>query len=189
MFSRARVLVVDKSWTPEKWVGWDEALSLQIRGLVDYPIGENVVTLRGGFNAVTGKQSVLELSTILVVDTKGHKTPFDWVPAVSKELLFGRDRYTCAYCGHTFKEKDLTMEHITPKSKGGKDSWMNLVAACRSCNGRKEDRTPEEARMPLLYVPYVPNRFEKMIVENRSILADQMEFLLSKVPKHSRFIQ
>lgn len=189
MMSHAKVLVVDKSWTPEKWINLGEALSLQFRGLVEYPIGENVMRLRGGFNSITGKQSVLELSTILVVDTKGHRTPYDWVPSVSSELLFRRDRFVCAYCGHSFKEKDLTMEHIVPRSKGGQDSWMNLVAACKSCNGRKEDRTPEEARMPLLYVPYVPNRFEKLIVENRSILADQMEFLLSKVPKHSRFIQ
>jgi 5-methylcytosine-specific restriction endonuclease McrA len=78
------------------------------------------------------------------------------------------------------------MEHIVPSSKGGEDSWTNLVAACKACNNRKADRTPEAAGMKLHYVPYVPNRYEAFILSNRKILADQMEFLLQGVPKSSR---
>jgi len=62
----------------------------------------------------------------------------------------------------------------------------NLVAACKACNNRKADRTPEAAGMKLHYVPYVPNRYEAFILSNRKILADQMEFLLQGVPKSSR---
>jgi hypothetical protein len=66
---------------------------------------------------------------------------------------------------------------------------MNCVAACKSCNSRKDNLTPEEANMKLIYVPYEPNHFEHMILLNRSILADQMEYLLAGVPKHSRILQ
>ena len=78
------------------------------------------------------------------------------------------------------------MEHIIPLSRGGRQSWMNLVTACRSCNTRKGSRTPQQAGMPLLYVPYVPNRHEHFILRNRRILADQMEFLMAHLPKSSR---
>ena len=61
-----------------------------------------------------------------------------------------------------------------------------MVTACRSCNQRKGNRTPEQAGMPLLYLPYRPNRWEGMILRNRRILADQMEFLLAGVPTTSR---
>jgi len=63
---------------------------------------------------------------------------------------------------------------------------MNVVTACRACNQRKGNRTPEEAHMHLLYAPYVPNRAEFLILANRRILADQMEFLLASVPRSSR---
>jgi len=68
----------------------------------------------------------------------------------------------------------------------GRDRWMNVFTACRSCNIRKGGRTPEEANMPLLYTPYVPNRYEHLILQNRRILQDQMEYLMAKVPRHSR---
>jgi len=107
-------------------------------------------------------------------------------PALSNPKLFVRDRYVCAYCGHTFHADDLTREHIHPSSRGGMDSWMNCITACRSCNGRKGSRTPEEARMILHYLPYVPSLHEDMILRGRRILADQMEFLLASVPRSSR---
>ena len=70
-----------------------------------------------------------------------------------------------------------------PTSRGGDDSWMNCITACRSCNGHKGNRLPEEARMSLHYLPYVPSLHEDMILRGRRILADQMEFLLASVPR------
>jgi 5-methylcytosine-specific restriction endonuclease McrA len=92
----------------------------------------------------------------------------------------------CAYCGVVHRESDLTVDHIVPESRGGRWTWMNLVTADRACNNKKDSRTPEEARMQLLYLPYVPNRHEFFILRGRRILADQMRFLLGGVPKHSR---
>ena len=83
----------------------------------------------------------------------------------------------------------LTRVHVIPFSRGGRDTWMNVVTACRSCNERKSDRTPEMAHMELLYLPYVPNRAEYLILTNRRILADQMEFLAQHVPAQSRLHQ
>jgi hypothetical protein len=60
---------------------------------------------------------------------------------------------------------------------------MNVVTACRSCNHRKGNRTPEQAHMPLLYAPYVPSLWEDFILRNRRILADQMEFLMAHLPR------
>jgi 5-methylcytosine-specific restriction endonuclease McrA len=82
--------------------------------------------------------------------------------------------------------RDLSRDHVVPVSRGGTDTWTNAVTACRGCNTQKGGRSPEQARMPLLYVPYVPNRHEHFILRNRRILADQMEYLLAGVPRTSR---
>jgi 5-methylcytosine-specific restriction endonuclease McrA len=111
---------------------------------------------------------------------------FDVVPAFSKDKLFRRDRLTCAYCAQRFHERDLQCEHIVPESRGGRWTWMNLVTACGACNGRKAARTPEEARMPLVYLPYVPSRFEDFLLEGRHIRADVHDWLSARLPRGSR---
>ena len=79
-----------------------------------------------------------------------------------------------------------TVDHIVPESRGGGWTWMNLVTACGGCNGRKADRTPDEAGMPLVYLPYVPSRFEDFLLEGRHIRADVHEWLAARLPKGSR---
>lgn len=76
-------------------------------------------------------------------------------PQVSKRGILGRDSHLCAYCG-TYGAN--TVDHVIPQSKGGRSSWMNLVAACKECNNKKRDRTPEEAGMPLKVTPFAPKR-------------------------------
>ena len=81
----------------------------------------------------------------------------------------------------------LTREHIVPTSRGGLRHLDELHHRLQvNCNGRKGNRMPEEARMSLLYLPYVPSLHEDMILRGRRILADQMEFLLASVPRSSR---
>ena len=123
-----------------------------------------------------------------VVAVRGNIPSRAWrqAPALSNPKLFARDRMVCAYCGGRFHVDELTREHIVPTSRGGLDSWMNCITACRPCNGRKGNRLPEEAHMGLLYLPYVPSLHEDMILRGRRILADQMEFLLASVPRTSR---
>ncbi|MGO4201088.1 HNH endonuclease [Rhodococcus sp. TAF43] len=67
--------------------------------------------------------------------------------------ILARDHHRCAYCGGRGAN---TVDHVYPRSRGGGDTYGNLVAACADCNGRKTDRTPEEADMPLLWIPRAP---------------------------------
>lgn len=76
-------------------------------------------------------------------------------PMVSKRGVLLRDNHTCAYCPSTHAN---TVDHVVPRSKGGKSTWLNLVAACRECNNKKRDRTPEEAGMKLKTTPSEPKR-------------------------------
>jgi len=74
---------------------------------------------------------------------------------ISRKNIHYRDDFTCQYCGK--KSKELTIDHIIPKSRGGDDSWENLVSCCKACNNKKGDKTPAEAGMKLLSKPYKPN--------------------------------
>ncbi len=73
---------------------------------------------------------------------------------LSRREVFHRDHYTCQYCG--IKTKELTIDHVIPRHRGGKHSWDNLVSACRTCNHRKGGKTLEESRIKLLHQPYEP---------------------------------
>lgn len=75
------------------------------------------------------------------------------VPPVNRREVLRRDKQTCQYCGST---KQLTLDHIMPRSRGGKHSWDNVVTACQGCNSLKGDRTPAEAKMPLRNQPKAP---------------------------------
>jgi 5-methylcytosine-specific restriction endonuclease McrA len=80
---------------------------------------------------------------------------------VTNTFLFARDDYICQYCGAHRRElrgrQFLTRDHVLPVSRGGENRWENVVTSCSPCNNRKGDRTPEEARMPLLSAPGEPN--------------------------------
>ena len=80
----------------------------------------------------------------------------------SRRNIFERDKQTCQYCGKYFGKPDLTLDHVIPRSKGGRDTWENLVLACVRCNVRKANRTPEEAGMPLLRRPAKPTWLPKL---------------------------
>ena len=75
---------------------------------------------------------------------------------------------------------------MLPISRQGKDEWENVVSACLPCNLKKSNRTPQQANMPLLAIPYRPSWVEHLILSNRNILADQMEFLVSRLPRDRR---
>jgi 5-methylcytosine-specific restriction endonuclease McrA len=77
--------------------------------------------------------------------------------ASTNSKLFARDRNVGAYYSEHFHQEDLTREYIIPFAQKGIDTWMNVVTACRDCNHRKSSRMPEQAKMPLLYTPYLPS--------------------------------
>jgi 5-methylcytosine-specific restriction endonuclease McrA len=81
-----------------------------------------------------------------------HKLPIRTYKLSKKNILI-RDKFTCQYCAEILSERSLTIDHIVPKSKGGSSKWENLVAACKRCNTKKADKTPEEAGLWLSKKP------------------------------------
>jgi 5-methylcytosine-specific restriction endonuclease McrA len=73
--------------------------------------------------------------------------------ALSRKNILLRDRNTCQFCKRTLPASELTLDHVVPRSRGGRSSWENLVACCYQCNNRKGDRTPEEAGLALARRP------------------------------------
>lgn len=183
------ILKVDLSGVPTEWISIEDAIGYYATDKVIFELGNPVATYRGGYNRITDTQS--EITANSIIGVKGNmsgKYVFSRVPPLTNERLFERDRYVCAYCGDHFHSKQLSREHINPRCQHGEDTWMNVVTSCKDCNGQKGGRTLEQAKMSLLYLPYTPDTYESFILEQgtRRILADQMEFLLRKVPKTSR---
>ena len=182
----AMVLVVDKAGNPKNWVQEETAVCYYAREKVLWETGSELKVYRGGYNNA-GEQSTITISSI--VGVSGPALGEDFFRSTvftDRDILLARDKYLCAYCGFVFPHRSLTIDHVIPKSRGGRHVWTNTVAACESCNHRKGDKTPEEANMHLLYVPYAPNAFERLYLQNRRIIACQMEFLLNRIPKTSR---
>ena len=180
------VLQLDVSGRPQAWISPQDAATLYVCDAVAWTIGEPCLVLRGGIQRVSGRQSRVDVHPIIAVRGAVPSRAWRQVPALANPKLFARDRHVCAYCGQRSHRDLLTREHIVPTSRGGADAWMNCITACRGCNGRKGNRLLHEARMELLYLPYIPTLHEDMILRGRRILADQMEFLLASVPSHSR---
>ncbi|HEY1129698.1 MAG TPA: HNH endonuclease [Roseateles sp.] len=181
------VLQLDITGLPQAWISVEQAATLVATDAIVWSAGERpLAVLRGGINIASGRQSVLEVPPIVALRGSSRLNLFDIAPAYSKGKVIKRDRNTCAYCSEHLDARLLTVDHIVPASRGGRLTWMNTVAACRACNSRKADRTPDEARMPLLFAPFVPSRFEDFILKGRHIRADVHDWLAARLPKGSR---
>ena len=77
-------------------------------------------------------------------------------PRPSRRNIFIRDNFTCQYCGKRFCQNNLTIDHVMPKSKGGKTTWANSVTSCSTCNNKKSDKSIENSGMSLLRKPFQP---------------------------------
>lgn len=175
-----QVLTLDQGGRPSRWSSWQEALGHIVKGHVSWSLGETK-NVRGGVNRATGLDSVLVVPSIIAIENE----VFDGRVSLTNSNLFKRDDYTCCYCGLRYGAHRLSREHIVPVSRGGPDTWMNCVTACKTCNNRKADRMLDECGMTLRYVPYVPNRSEGLILEGRSLMHDQLDYLRNSLPKGS----
>ena len=101
---------------------------------------------------VRSEKLTLPLPSVIVL--KNYVVPTKTVP-FTRATLFLRDEFTCQYCG--YKGKDLTFDHVVPKSRGGKTRWENVVAACQSCNLRKAAKTTSQAGFKLKKIPTKPS--------------------------------
>ena len=134
----------------------------------------NVTSLRRGFVLVEkGRAEILQKGNDIITASGNFIRPIvilllNYVRfrpgnlGVTRKRLFKRDGYECTYCG---SKKNLTVDHIIPKSRGGPNSWSNLVTSCFRCNSIKDNKTPEEAGMKLRFKPYTPTLFSRVIDE------------------------
>lgn len=183
-----QVLRTDVAGMPLDWISYRDAVRLYHLDQVQYACGVLLYTIRGGINARTGRRSSIEVNSIIATrgDSRAmEKISRDYTPPLSNEALFSRDAYLCMYCGGQFLSRELSRDHVTPLSHGGNDDWGNVVTACKRCNNHKAGRTPEQAGMALLAVPFAPTHAEYIFLRGRRVLADQMEFLLAHFPRTS----
>jgi len=187
-----RSLRIDATGLPLEWIDFREAAKLYSVGDVLYTLGEELYTIRGGINAKSGLRSQIEINSIIA--TRGRSKHFQqklsgFTPPLNNQTLFKRDDHLCLYCGSQYSKRELTRDHVTPISKGGNDIWQNVVSACKRCNNIKGGKTPEEASMRLLAIPFAPSYTEYILLQGRNILADQMSFLLSHISNSSPIIE
>ena len=184
------ILSLDNHGVPHRWISWQQACFYYAKNLVSWTMGDRTFTFHGGISRLTGERSSISINSIVAVKGTGHYPALaNSVPPLSNRELFLRDSQLCLYCGERYPVKYLTRDHVTPLHQGGKNTWSNLVTACRDCNARKGGRTPEQAKMPLIAVPFIPNWAEYLVLTNRKILADQMEFLKAQLGKNSRLFR
>ncbi len=183
-----RILRTDVSGMPLEWIGFEEAVRLYYLDQVVYACGRLLYRVRGGHNAATGRRSLLDLNSIVATvgtqqaNLKGRP---GYMPPLNNPTLFRRDGQLCMYCGVRHRVSDLSRDHVTPVSRGGADTWNNVVSACKRCNNHKGDRTPEQAGLELVAIPFTPTHAEYVYLQGRRILADQMEFLMAHFPRSS----
>ena len=183
-----QVLRTDVAGMPLEWINYQDAVKLYHTEQVAYSCGSLLYRLHGGFNALTGLRSVIDVNSIIATVGASHlqgKSRDDYVPPLNNHTLFRRDGHLCLYCGDRFLASKLSRDHIRPLSQGGVDHWNNVVTACRRCNNYKAGRTPEQAGIELLAVPFTPTYAEYIYLKGRRVLADQMEYLLAHFPRRS----
>lgn len=179
-----RILKLDVAGFPVEWASPTDIAILQCKNRILWSLGEEKIILRGGWND-KGERSVLELASIVAVNDGIRRFSRGLVPPLTNRELFKRDKNMCLYCGNKFPASQLTRDHVSPRSKGGPDIWSNVVSACAPCNHAKGNYTLDEIGMRLIALPYTPNIAERMILMNRNILADQMEFLQNLIQDRS----
>lgn len=141
------VLLLSQTYIPLGIISWKKAVGLVLgRGKADVII-EYEKRYSKHFNAAVVQLTVPSPNPYSIF----RKQRF------SKKNVFLRDRFKCQYCQKDLNLRDGTIDHVVPRSKGGKTEYLNCVAACKPCNSRKDNKTPEQARMPLAAKIRYPN--------------------------------
>ena len=180
-----QVLRTDVSGMPLEWIDYQAATKLYCSEQVAYACGESLYVVHGGINAKTGLHSFVEVNSIIATYGSNKSLHESYVPPLNNQTLFKRDAHLCMYCGERYGRRDLSRDHVTPISQGGEDTWKNVVTACKRCNNQKANYTPEQAKMQLLAVPFVPTHAEYIYLQGRRVMVDQMKFLLAHFPRTS----
>jgi len=154
-----RVLLLNGSREPLDFISLEHAMFLLVKGRIE--------VLDTWSDAVFSSASQTWQAPALAALRRYVRRPRR-PPRFRRRALFNRDGWTCQYCGDPVLPKTAEVEHIMPESRGGRRTWTNCVTACRSCNKKKRNRTPEEADMRLLTVPREPHPLHLLDQESRS---------------------
>lgn len=147
-----RTLVLNASYVPLAVVPLRRAVVLVLQEKAE------VVEYSGEY--VHSERMAFEIPAVIRIK---HfvRVPYARRLPVTRMNVLKRDDYNCAYCT---RHRATTIDHILPKAQGGLHTWKNVAAACRPCNGKKGNRTPEQANMPLLFKPFEPAGTEALVV-------------------------
>jgi hypothetical protein len=180
------ILALDISGIPRQWISCDDAIKYHATNSVAWSLGTTIARYRGGIQR-NGILSYIETTSIIAIRGHGFDINRHSKVALTNQTLFGRDKHICAYCGHHFENyKDLSRDHIVPVSRGGLNTWLNSITACKGCNSLKGNKLLKECGLELRYIPYIPNHYESLLLRGRHVLVDQMDYLKTGIPKHSR---
>ena len=149
-----RTLVLDRGYQPHRVISWQRAICMVFGGKVDV-----VEEYDDEIRSVS-----LSVRMPAVIRLRRALRPRSREVRFSRFNVMLRDGFHCQYCGCADKG-ELTLDHVLPRSRGGRTSWGNLVAACRRCNNIKGNRTPREAAMTLKRVPRRPDWLPSLQVE------------------------
>lgn len=131
-------------------IPWQDAIQLILRDAV------YIIDRRSPAVHIHGPSLVVELPMSVALREYVH-IPYRHNERATREGILRRDHDTCVYCSG----RAQTVDHVLPRSRGGSDSWLNLVAACQSCNSRKGDRTPQEVGMSMIREPFEPQQRDR----------------------------
>lgn len=155
-----RVLLLNGSREPLSFISEESAIVLVLKGRVEVLSDWDDAPIRSA-------HSSWPVPALIALKRYINKR---WrPPRFRSRALFNRDGWTCQYCGEPVLPRTAEVEHVLPASRGGKTSWTNCVTACRRCNGRKRNMTPDEAGMRLLAEPREPHPLHFLDASSRSI--------------------
>lgn len=165
------VVVLNADYSYLNSVSWKRAIRLIVKGKAESlkDSTREVITTGGKKILVPALMRLIKI----VRNVYRNRVPF------SKKNIHIRDGGKCMYCGVTGER--LTIDHVIPRSKGGKTSWDNCVASCKKCNATKADRTPSEAKMSLIKRPYQPTINEFLMIKMRELGVDKIIEELMKI--------
>ena len=144
--TNVRVLVLNASYEPIRIVNWQSAMLLWFQDKADV-LESHSYQVKSSMKSFP-LPAVLRLKKYIKPWAKGSAR-------FSRDNVFLRDEYVCQYCQKVFPHSKLTLDHVHPYSRGGKKDWTNIVTACKKCNHKKSNKTPEEAGMPLMKKPEI----------------------------------
>lgn len=146
-----QVLLLNNSEEILSLVDWRKAVQLLCSQKATAPFD-----YQDNYEILTSSGKMYQLPTAIILNSYAN-VPFK-VAALSRRNIMKRDSHECQYCAKKLHGINETIDHVFPTSRGGKNEWKNVVAACKACNSKKADRTPEEANMRLLKKPIIPTR-------------------------------